>query len=302
MDLVVAAERLPEPGRTVLGHSFHRGPGGKGSNQAIAARRLGAEVSFIGAVGADDFGAAARRLLTAEGVDTSGLASVDQPTGVALVVVDAHGENQIAVAPGANATISPAMVEGHESAIARADVLLAQLETPLDAFLAAAAVARAHGTIVVLNPAPAARLPGRAWDLIDVVTPNQHEKVELFGNRAIGPAAARVHGTGPEVIVTRGQEGAVWFHGEESRCYPAVPAAAVDTTGAGDAFNAGLAVGIAEEGMEAGIMLGLRAGAFAVTRIGVLDGLATRTELDAALPVAGGQWPVATGSPEGSTS
>ena len=278
MDLVVAAERLPEPGRTVLGRSFHRGPGGKGSNQAIAARRLGAEVSFIGAVGDDEFGAAARRLLAAEGVDISGLASVDRPTGVALIVVDDRGENQIAVAPGANEAVTSALVEEQAPAIAGADVLLAQLETPLDAFLAAAAAARAGGTTVILNPAPAAPLPDRVWSAVDVLTPNQHEMSGLFG----GGEPGRI--SGPEVIMTKGAEGAVWYRGGIARSYPAAPADAVDTTGAGDAFNAGLAVGMAEQGIEAGIVLGLRAGAFAVTRIGVLDGLAARAELDRAFP------------------
>ena len=284
MDLVVAAERLPEPGRTVLGRSFHRGPGGKGSNQAIAARRLGAEVSFIGAVGDDEFGAAARRLLAAEGVDISGLSSVDRPTGVALIVVDDRGENQIAVAPGANEAVTPALVEERAPAIAGADVLLAQLETPLDAFLAAAAAARTGGTTVILNPAPAAPLPDRVWSAVDVLTPNQHEMSGLFGGGETEPAGSPGRISGPEVIMTKGAEGAVWYRGGAARRYPAVPADAVDTTGAGDAFNAGLAVGMAEQGIEAGIVLGLRAGAFAVTRIGVLDGLAARAELDRAFP------------------
>ena len=298
MDLVVQADHLPRPGRTVLGRSFHRGPGGKGSNQAIAARRLGADVSFIGAVGDDDFGRAARRLLEAEGVDTAGLATVGSPTGVALIVVDTDGENQIAVAPGANSRITPGMVVGYKSAIANANVLLAQLETPLDAFLAAARIARAHGTVVILNPAPAMRLPERVWALTDVLTPNQHEIVEMFGSRKVEPATFEHRRSSLELIVTRGREGAAWIGATGTRTYLAFPAQAIDTTGAGDAFNAGLAVGIAEEGIEAGIVLGLRAGAFAVTRIGVLDGLATRAELDSVFPTP---HPLS-GSPERSTS
>lgn len=290
MDLVVAAPRLPERGQTVLGRSFHRGPGGKGSNQAVAARRLGAEVSFIGAVGNDEFGAAARRLLAAEGVDTAGLAEVDRPTGAALIVVDDRGENQIAVAPGANHSLTPAMVESCSSAITAADVLLAQLETPLDAFLAAASIARRRGTTVILNPAPAAPLPNEAWEAIDFLTPNEHEMDELFGagtaERGLDRCQERT--AGMEVIVTRGAEGAMRLGGGRVRSYPAVPARAVDTTGAGDAFNAGLAVGMAEQGVEAGIGLGLRAGAFAVTRAGALDGLPFRADLDRAFPPSGG--------------
>ena len=291
MDLVVAARRLPERGQTVLGRSFRRGPGGKGSNQAVAARRLGAEVSFIGAVGKDEFGAAARRLLAAEGVDTAGLAAVDRPTGAALIVVDDRGDNQIAVAPGANLSLTPAMVESCGPAIAAADVLLASLETPLDAFLAAAAIARRRGTTVILNPAPAAPLPDEAWGAIDFLTPNEHEMEELFGAGTAGRGLDRGgEGTaGMEVIVTRGADGAVRLGGGgRMRSYPAVPARAVDTTGAGDAFNAGLAVGMAEQGVEAGIGLGLRAGAFAVTRAGALDGLPFRADLDRAFPPPGG--------------
>lgn len=288
MDLVVAARRLPERGETVLGRSFRRGPGGKGSNQAVAARRLGAEVSFIGAVGNDEFGAAARRLLAAEGVDAAGLAAVDRPTGAALIVVDDRGDNQIAVAPGANLSLTPAMVESCGSAIAAADVLLASLETPLDAFLSAAAIARRRGTTVILNPAPAAPLPNEAWEAIDFLTPNEHEMEELFGagtaERGLDRGQVQVHAKGMEVIVTRGADGAMRLGGGRIRRYPAVPARAVDTTGAGDAFNAGLAVGMAEQGVEAGIGLGLRAGAFAVTRAGALDGLPFRADLDRAFP------------------
>ena len=283
MDLTVVSDRLPEPGRTVLGRSFRRGPGGKGSNQAVAARRLGAEVSFIGAVGGDEFGAAARRLLAAEGVDAAGLAEVDRPTGAALIAVDDRGENQIAVYPGANLSLTPAMVEKARRAIAAADVLLAQLETPVDAFLAAASIARRCGTTVILNPAPAAPLPDEAWGLIDILTPNQHEMEELFG---AGPEPERTKGL--EIIVTKGAEGAVRTAGGRIRSYPAAPARVLDTTGAGDAFNGGLAVGAAEHGVEAGIRLGLRAGAFAVTRAGALNGLPFRGELDRAFPPCGG--------------
>ena len=202
------------------------------------------------------------------------------------------------MAPGANSKVAPAIVEECETAIARADVLLAQLETPLDAFMTAARIARAHGTVVVLNPAPAAHLPDRVWALTDVLTPNQHEMAEMFGNREAGPAASQYRQWDLDLVVTRGREGAAWTGATGTRTYPAFPAEAIDTTGAGDAFNAGLAVGIAEEGIEAGILLGLRAGAFAVTRMGVLDGLATRAQLDAAFPM----FHPLSGSPERSRS
>ena len=283
MDLVVTAPSLPGPGRTVLGRDFYQGPGGKGSNQAIAARRLGADVAFLGAVGDDDFGRAARALFLEEGIDASGLAEVGEPTGAALIVVDDRGENQIAVAPGANWAVTPEMAETHEGIIARADVLLAQLETPVAAFLRAAEIARANGTMVILNPAPAFPLPDRVREAADVLTPNQHELAEALGGDAVREAT----GAGAQVVATRGAEGAVRHGPDGTMTYPARPAEAVDATGAGDAFNAGLAVGLAEGGMEAGMELGLRAGAYAVTRRGALCGLATRAQLDEAFPALG---------------
>lgn len=280
MDLAVAAPVLPGPGGTVLGRSFFQGPGGKGSNQAIAARRLGAETAFLGAVGEDEFGRAARALLQREGVDVSGLAAVGEPTGVALIVVDDRGENQIAVAPGANRAVTPEMVEEHEQIIAGADVLLAQLETPVEAFVRAGQIARAHGTKVVLNPAPAAPLPDPAWEVADVLTPNQSELAELTGGGSVRELTER----GVRVAATRGAAGAELHGPDGSASFAAYPAEAVDATGAGDAFNAGLAVGLAETGLRAGVELGLRAGAYAVTRRGALDGLATRAQLDGAFP------------------
>lgn len=287
MDLVVQAERLPAPGETVLGNSFTRGPGGKGSNQALAARRLGADVTFIGAVGDDEFGAAARQLYLREGVDASGLVTVPAPTGVALIVVDEHAENQIAVASGANGLLTPDHVRSFEEAIASADVVLAQLETPVPAFLELASIASEAGTKVVLNPAPSKELPEHAFDHVDVVTPNQRELVHLTGvdNAEWAAMALCQRGTDMHVVATRGPFGITWTGTDGSETIPAVRAEAVDTTGAGDAFNAGLAVGLAETGdLRAGIRLGLRAGAFAVTRAGVLDGLATRNQLDALFP------------------
>ena len=287
MDLVVQAETLPSPGETVLGHSFIRGPGGKGSNQAIAAARLGADVSFIGAVGNDEFAAAALELYVQEGIDAQGVAVIPSPTGVALIVVDAAAENQIAVASGANMLLSAEMVRAQEETIASADVLLAQLETPVEAFIEAASLAHRHDTTVILNPAPPADLNERAFAHIDVITPNQHELIAIANvtNPDWAATALANLGTGLDVVATKGPFGATWTGAHGAQRFPAVRTDAVDTTGAGDAFNAGLAVGMAEHGtVEAGITLGLRAGAFAVTQVGVIDGLATRDQLDDKFP------------------
>jgi ribokinase len=286
MDLVVFTPRLPGPGETVLGTDFVRGPGGKGSNQAIAAARLGADVAFIGAVGADSFGDEARSRHEAEGIDTAHLLAVDRPTGVALIMVDDEGENVIAVAPGANSAITPDRVRASSDVIAAADVLLGQLEVPIESFRTAASIASHAGTTVVLNPAPAAPLPNDLWPLIDVITPNEHELLELAGSAPMEWAATELRSRGDiDVVVTRGPLGVLWTGSDGARHLPAIRAEAIDTTGAGDAFNAGLAVGLAETGsLEAGIELGLRAGAHAVTRRGVLDGLATREQLDRIFP------------------
>lgn len=290
MDLVVMAPELPEPGQTVLGTDFLRGPGGKGSNQAIAAARLGADVAFVGAIGDDLFGEEARQRYESEGIDTSCLETVDRPTGVALIVVDSHAENMIAVAPGANTSVDAETVARAASLIEEADVLIGQLEIPIDSFTAAAAIARDAGTTVILNPAPAATLPGELWELIDVITPNEHELLSLAGSAPLEWAAAEVHGRGVlDVVVTRGPLGVLWTGTEGSVHIPAVRAEPVDTTGAGDAFNAGLAVGLAETGsLEQGIRLGLRAGAYSVTKPGVLDGLPARAQLDKAFPPESG--------------
>jgi ribokinase len=177
-------------------------------------------------------------------------------------------------------------VERAAPLITQADVLIGQLEIPIDSFTAAASIASQAATTVVLNPAPAATLPGELWELLDVITPNEHELLSLAGSAPLEWAAAELHGRGPvDVVVTRGPRGVLWTGDEGSVHIPAVRSEPVDTTGAGDAFNAGLAVGLAETGsMEAGIELGLRAGAYAVTKPGVLDGLPTRSELDRAFP------------------
>lgn len=286
MDLVVTADSLPRPGETVLGSRFVKGPGGKGSNQALAAARLGADVVFIGAVGDDAFGHEARALYAAEGVDSTGLDTVDAPTGVALIVVDANGENQIAVASGANALVSDAHIRTLADRLP--SVIVGQLETPPSAFHTAAALARPNGSTAILNPAPARDLDHTVLADVDILIPNEIEATMLTGAADLDGAIDRLHGMGvAEVIVTLGSDGAAWSSGDGVRRFDAHRIEAVDTTGAGDAFVAGVAVGLAETGrIEDGIALGLRAGAYAATRLGVLDSLPTRTALDAALPAA----------------
>lgn len=253
-DMVARAERLPRPGETVGGAAFAMVPGGKGANQAVAAARLGADVTFIARVGADALGEEAVRGLDAEGIHT-GFISRDPtlPTGVALITVDrGTGENCITVAPGANAGLSVALVENAAAAIRSADVLVCQFESPLDAVRAALEIAHAAGCVTLLNPAPppASPLPDELLALVSVLTPNETEAALLAGAGAATPPqranALRAQGAA-SVVVTLGAKGAlVVTETQEKWIPPFAPAQVVDTTAAGDCFTGALAVALAE--------------------------------------------------------
>jgi ribokinase len=289
--LTVVGSSLPAPGQTVLGHTFDMGPGGKGSNQAIGARRLGADVTLVAKVGNDAFGTAARELFEREGLLGPGILEAGTHTGVGLILVDEQGHNMIAVAPGANALLTPEDLDRVPGLFEGASHLLCQLECPPELFMAAARRARAVGATTILNPAPAVVLPDEAYALIDILTPNQTELAVLTGLDQEGgnhaEEAARIlieRGTG-EVIVTLGDRGVVRVTSQGGDRRPARKAPARDTTGAGDAFNAGLVAGLAaDRPIEEALDLGIRAGAFCVTRLGVIDGLPTREQLDREVP------------------
>lgn len=289
--LTVVAPSLPAIGQTVLGHTFDMGPGGKGSNQAIGARRLGADVTLVVKLGSDPFAAAARELFEREGLLGPGVLDAETHTGVGLILVDDEGNNMIAVAPGANALLAAEDLERLPGLFDGASHLLCQLECPAELFSAAAHLAREAGVTTILNPAPAVRLSDEVFRLTDVLTPNQTELEVLAGMPArddgeVEAAARALLGRGVgHVIVTLGEQGLMWVSaaGVESR--PACRAKARDTTGAGDAFNAGLVAGLAAGlPMTEALHLGLRAGAFCVTRLGVIDGLPTRQQLDEEVP------------------
>ena len=246
VDLVVSVDHLPAPGETVLGGRFAIHDGGKGANQAVAAARAGASVTVIGAVGGDDYGKRAVDALQAEGVDITRV-RVDpaEPTGVALIVVGPRGENQIAVAPGANATIE--LTDDDRAAIAAADVLLVSHEVPAAAVLDSVRVAREAGQIAILNPAPARALPADLLALGPILTPNEHELVVAIGNddtvAALDELTAR--NAGP-IIVTQGPAGALLASGEDRERFDGIPASeVVDTVGAGDTFCGVLAAWLA---------------------------------------------------------
>lgn len=249
-DLVARAARLPQPGETLFGSSFRQGFGGKGANQAVMAARLGARVAMVAKLGRDAFGEAALHNLQAQGVATAGVAFDDaQPSGVALIsVAKTTGQNAITIVPGANSTLSPGDVQRAAALIQGAKVVVAQLETPVAATLEAFRLARASGTVTLLNPAPAAELSAELLALTDVLIPNELEAADL-AQRAAGEAAntagvaADLLEMGPKtVIVTLGERGALLARAGESVQYLGTEAVrAVDTTGAGDAFVGALA-------------------------------------------------------------
>jgi ribokinase len=284
----VYSARLPAPGETVIGGRFETGPGGKGANQAIGARRLGTDVLFVTRLGDDAFGARARSVLLAEGLPERGITTDDQsPTGIALILVEDSGQNAISVAPGANLGLTgPGVLHGYGGDLRGCRYLLMQLECTAQLAVDLASAARASGTVSILNPAPARPLPIDALASFDIITPNEGELQTLA--RSLGLA-----GTGTEaaarqlvargvrdVVVTLGERGALWASAAGLRYFGAYPVAAIDTTGAGDAFNAGLAAALVRgEPMESAIDLGCRAGAFCVTRGGVIDGLGYPADL-----------------------
>jgi ribokinase len=288
MDLVARAPRIPEPGETIIGGEFRNVPGGKGANQAVAAARIGAQVSMVGRVGSDAFAEPLLHNLASGGIDhTFVTRDSEAATGVALIVVDDVGQNSIVVASGANMRFSPADVDAARAAIAGADVVLLQLESPLDTVTRAAEIARAHGVRVILNPAPARPLPATLLSLVDVLIPNESETALLtdmpVADQAEAEAAAaalRRSGVGT-VILTLGERGALLAQGEDVELIPAFEVTPIDTTAAGDAFVAGFAVALAEgKTLAKAVRWGNAAGALATTKLGAQPSLPTRRAVE----------------------
>lgn len=292
VDLTFRAPHLPQPGETVLGQSLIQGHGGKGANQAVMAAKLGRNVAMVGRVGTDSFGDAALDNLHRHGIDTTHIRrDPERATGVASIVVDDAGENQIVVAPGANAAISVEDVRAASRAICTSRILVAQLETPIEATLEAFRRARQAGAITILNPAPAAPLPEELYRLTDWLVPNLAELGQLVGRPVdtdadIEAAMAELRTRGPrELIVTRGERGVSYLIGNECRHEPAEIVTAVDTSGAGDAFVGALAWGLMGLSMPGiplseAVKLAQMAAASSVTRPGTQTSFPSLGQLD----------------------
>ncbi|MET9366417.1 ribokinase [Streptomyces griseoflavus] len=292
--LTMRVPKAPAAGETVSGGLFDAGAGGKGSNQAIAAARLGAAVSLLTAVGDDEFGRSARELWEREGVAAEHVVTAQAPTMVGFILVEPSGENRIAIAPGALDELDAAAVESFRAEIASADILVVSMEIPEEAVVAALRTGRETGTRTLLNPAPARPLPDECWPLIDVLTPNQTEAPVLLGlgaEHGLGDeelAGALRDRTGGVVVLTRGGEGALVAQSSGLRTVPPHPApAVVDTTGAGDSFTAAFAVALAEgQPVERAVGFAAVAGSHTVTIAGVVPALPTRDQLNALIGTA----------------
>lgn len=286
--LTLKVKRLPSPGETVLASDYRVDYGGKGSNQAVGCARLGAEVVFLAKIGEDAFGEMALQLYREESIDIAFIHRVaGHHTGVGFILVEAGtGNNCIALDPGANELLSAADVAQCDSALKTAAVVLTQLEIPVAAAEAALSVGRANGAITILNPAPVRPLPASVLQLVDVLTPNQTEAKVLTGRSPDAAAepeeVARdlIQAGVRKVVTTLGENGALIVTVQTSRHIPAMQFSAVDTTGAGDAFNAGLATALASgDSLDSAVEFAVVAGGLAVTREGVIPSLPRREEV-----------------------
>ena len=293
-DMIAKLPRLPKPGETISGGAFSTAAGGKGANQAVAAARAGAEVGLVARVGEDSFGEQAISGFIDDGIDVQHVTrDPSAPSGVALIFVDERGENCIAVAPGANAGLTPNDVEAAEDLIIGADVVVMQLETPLETVERAAALAREHSVRVILNPAPAQPLSDEILGNVSILTPNESEAELLTGIRVEDDAGAEEAARAlvargvKTVILTLGSRGAFVFESGSGELVPGFEVDAVDTTAAGDVFNGSLAVGLAEGMPLAGaVRFANAAAALSVTKLGAQPSAPTRAEIETFLTEA----------------
>ncbi|MFC0229032.1 ribokinase [Serratia aquatilis] len=290
-DHILNIEQFPRPGETVIGKQYNVAFGGKGANQAVAAGRSGANIAFIACVGADDIGERIRQQLATDRIDTRPIEAIaESTTGVALIFVNAEGENVIGIDAGANAAVTPEYLSRYQQTIINADALLMQLESPLETVIAAAQLAKQHGTQVILNPAPACALPDDLLAMIDIITPNETEAQRLTGiaindDQDAARAANVLHDKGIGcVLITLGSRGVWLSENGNGRLVPGFKVRAVDTIAAGDTFNGALVTGLLEgKAMNDAVRFAHAAAAIAVTRPGAQPSVPWREEIDAFL-------------------
>jgi ribokinase len=288
--MTIRAPKLPIFGETMLGGDFDMGPGGKGSNQAVATARLGARSSLLAMVGADKLASIAIDLYASEGVDASLVVTREErPTGVGFIILNSKGENFIILDMGANELLDAAAVEAGEAQIAASDVVMTVLEVPTSAAARAMELGRKHGATTILNPAPARALPASIFDSVDYLTPNESELRILLDLPADDPRSSRelaeeLRRRGARsVITTLGRDGAMILTDTLDIRIPAIEVEVTDTTGAGDAFNSGFAVALAEgRDLIEAVRFGVVCGGMACTRLGVIPSLPNRAMADAA--------------------
>lgn len=286
-DMVIKAEKFPQPGQTILGGEFFLFPGGKGANQAVAAARLGGNVIFIAKVGNDIFGEQAVQQFKREGIVTDYVAKdPNHPSGVALITVDNKGENTIVVAQGSNGTLSPDDVKRAEREFEKAEIILTQLETPLPTILHVAKLSGKFRNKMILNPAPAASLPEDLFPYLYLITPNETETEILTGikvedNESLKAASEKLKQKGvANVIITMGSEGAYLSDDKGGKLIPTQKVRAVDSTAAGDVFNGAIAVALSENyALADAVEFANQAAAISVTKMGAQASAPYRKEL-----------------------
>lgn len=279
-DMTIKSDNLPLPGQTILGGRFVMGPGGKGANQAVAAKRLGGNVEFICKVGHDIFGKNAADGYKKEGIDISHILYSTEPSGVALILVDKTGENVISVAPGANGDLSVEDIESIANVIKEADYLILQLEIPTDAVIRAAKIAHEAGVYVILNPAPACKLPNELFQYISLITPNQTETelmtgVKLINEQSFITAVENFNRMGvKDVIITLGSKGSLVCYDGKNEFVPAIKVDAVDATAAGDTFCGAVCVALSQgKNLKEAAVFATKAASLTVQKIGAQDSI-----------------------------
>ena len=269
MDLVTSVKKVPAAGETVMGEAFATMPGGKGANQAVAAARLGAEVSMIGCLGSDYLGDGLLEVLKKEGIRTEAVKRVEGSSGTASIILS-EGDNRIIVVPGANHEMTPQWIEENRKVIEDSDLLLVQLEIPLNCVQKTLEIAKAANVKTILNPAPITKLPAEIIQLADYITPNEHEYQTLSEEFSIAELSSRL-------IITMGDEGVLFYEDGKEVRIPAFNVPVRDTTGAGDTFNGALGVAICEQlGLKEAIGFANRAAALSITQIGAQNGMPTK--------------------------